>query len=326
MELKQLEAFVHVVELGSFSRAATILDTNQPTLSRLVRQLEVELRQTLLHRHGRGVTATDAGQVMLGHAKGMLQQAERARHDLQKLRGVVSGHFSVGLAPSFAKVITPELVRRFRLRFPDATISVAEGLSTYLTEWLMMGRIDAAVMYDTPGTQLIEKRPVFEEELFLIGMAGADGVHETGSAEGNRDATRDLKTLPRIRLNEITRYPLVIPGRMHSMRSVVEARAAEVGAKLTIALEVDAVPSILDLVCEGYGYAVLPLNAAASDPLQRKFSLARIVRPTLLSRLTIATSSQHPVSQLATQAMAMIESELFPLYRSERQRRNGVSA
>jgi LysR family nitrogen assimilation transcriptional regulator len=43
MELKQLEAFVHVVELGSFTRAATILDTNQPTLSRLVRQLEVEL-------------------------------------------------------------------------------------------------------------------------------------------------------------------------------------------------------------------------------------------------------------------------------------------
>jgi LysR family nitrogen assimilation transcriptional regulator len=198
---------------------------------------------------------------------------------------------------------------------------VAAGRSPYLTEWLMMGRIDAAEMYDTPGTQLIEKRPVFEEELFLIGMAGADGAHETGSTEGYRD----LKALPRIRLNEITRYPLVIPGRMHSMRSVVEARAAEVGAKLTIALEVDAVPSILDLVCEAYGYAVLPLNAAASDPLQRRFSIARIVRPTLLSWLTIATSSQHPVSQLATQAMAMIESELFPLYRPERQRKNCVS-
>jgi LysR family transcriptional regulator, nitrogen assimilation regulatory protein len=190
-----------------------------------------------------------------------------------------------------------------------------------------LGRIDAAVMYDTPGTQLIEKRPVFEEELFLIGMAGAEHAHDNGAENANRDANRDVardpKALPRIRLNEITRYPLVIPGRMHSMRSVVEARAAEVGAKLSIALEVDAVPSILDLVCEGYGYAVLPLNAAASDPLQREFSITRIVRPTLLSRLTIATSSQHPVSQLATQAMTMIESELFPLYRSERQRRNG---
>ena len=172
MELKQLEAFVHVVELGSFTRAATILDTNQPTLSRLVRQLEVELRQTLLVRHGRGVVASDAGQIMLGHAKGMLLQAERARHDLRQLQGTVSGHFSIGLAPSFAKVATQELIRQFRQRFPDATISVAEGLSTYLTEWLMMGRIDAAVLYDTSLTALVEKRAVFEEELFLIGMAG----------------------------------------------------------------------------------------------------------------------------------------------------------
>jgi LysR family transcriptional regulator, nitrogen assimilation regulatory protein len=310
MELKQLEAFVHVVELGSFSRAATILDTNQPTLSRLVRQLEVELRQTLLRRHGRGVAPTDAGQVMLGHAKGMLLQAERARHDLQKLRGVVGGHFSVGLAPSFAKIATNELVRRFRLRFPEATISVAEGLSTYLTEWLMMGRIDAAVLYDTTLTQLIEKRAAFTEELYLIGMADTAHTRQIGVKP---------QTLPRIRLNEITRFPLVIPGRMHALRQIVEARAAEEGAKLTIALEVDAVASILDLVCEGYGYAVLPLNAATSDPLKRRFSITRITRPTLYSRLTIATSAQHPLSQLATEAIGMIETELLPLYMSERQ-------
>ena len=54
MELKQLEAFVQVAELGSFTRAAITLDTNQPALSRLVRQLEVELRHTLLERNGRG--------------------------------------------------------------------------------------------------------------------------------------------------------------------------------------------------------------------------------------------------------------------------------
>ncbi|TMH26448.1 MAG: LysR family transcriptional regulator [Betaproteobacteria bacterium] len=277
MELKQLEAFVHVVELGSFTRAATILDTNQPTLSRLVRQLEVELRQALLVRHGRGVAATDAGQVMLGHAKGMLLQAERARHDLRQLRGVVSGHFSIGLAPSFAKVATQELIRQFRQRFPDATISVAEGLSTYLTEWLMMGRIDAAVLYDTSLTALVDKRALFEEELFLIGSA--------------QDASGPAPK--QIRLKDIARYPLVIPGRMHALRQIVEARAAEEGSKLSIALEVDAVGAILDLVCEGYGYAVLPINAAASDPLKRPFSVTRIRQPTLHSRLALATSGDR---------------------------------
>ena len=302
MELKQLEAFVHVVELGSFTRAATILDTNQPTLSRLVRQLEVELRQALLVRHGRGVAATDAGQVMLGHAKGMLLQAERARHDLRQLRGVVSGHFSIGLAPSFAKVATQELIRQFRQRFPDATISVAEGLSTYLTEWLRMGRIDAAVLYDTSLTALVDKRAVFEEELFLIGSAQDASGHAP----------------KQIRLKDIARYPLVIPGRMHALRQIVEARAAEEGSKLSIALEVDAVGAILDLVCEGYGYAVLPINAAASDPLKRPFSVTRIRQPTLHSRLAIATSSQHTLSQLAMEAIGLIETAMLPFYTAER--------
>ena len=61
MDLKQLEYFVRVVELGSFTRAALALDIAQPALSRQVRTLEVELRQNLLVRNGRGVTPTEAG-------------------------------------------------------------------------------------------------------------------------------------------------------------------------------------------------------------------------------------------------------------------------
>jgi LysR family nitrogen assimilation transcriptional regulator len=304
MDLKQLEAFVHVAELGSFTRAATILDTTQPALSRLVRQLELELRQNLLTRNGRGVAVSAAGQVMLAHAKGILSQVERATQDLQELRGTVGGHFSIGLTPSAAKVVTHELVRRFRASFPDATISVAEGLSTYLIEWLMMGRIDAAVLYDTAQTPLITKRAVFAEELFLMGRF--DDTPEAPPTSGA------------IRLKDIGRYPLVIPGRMHAIRHIVESRAAQAGAKLTIALEVDAVTSILDMVCEGYGYAVLPLNAASSDPLKRRFRIERITDPTLMSQLTIATSSQHTLSHLAHQAVTMVEQEVLPLYTDAR--------
>ena len=61
MDLKQIEYFVRVAELGSFTRASIVLDIAQPALSRPIRQLEVELRQTLLLRNGRGVTLTEAG-------------------------------------------------------------------------------------------------------------------------------------------------------------------------------------------------------------------------------------------------------------------------
>ncbi|MEM5339528.1 LysR family transcriptional regulator [Paraburkholderia azotifigens] len=303
MELKQLEAFVQVAELGSFTRAAITLDTNQPALSRLVRQLEVELRHTLLERNGRGVTPTPAGQRMLEHAKGILQQVQRASQDLDGLHGAPGGHFGIGITPSFAKVATHELVTSFRTTFPGATISVAQGLSTYLIEWLMMGRIDVAVLYDTFDTPLVDKRTIFTEELFLIGPDTREAQEETPFAPSAA-----------IPLRNIARYPLVIPGRMHAIRRMVESAAAEQGVRLRIELEVDAVTSILDLVTEGIGYAVLSLNATTSDALKRRFNVMRITEPTLFSRLAIATSSKHTLSQLAVQAISMLEAKILPLY------------
>ena len=303
MDLKQLEAFVHVAELGSFTRAAITLDANQPALSRLVRQLEVELRHTLLERNGRGVTPTLAGQRMLAHAKGILQQVQRATQDLDALRGAAGGHFAIGVTPSFAKVATNSLVRDFRASFPEATISVAQGLSTHLVEWLMMGRIDVAVLYDTFDTPLLEKRTVFTEELFLVGP-------DTAVLREDMAAV----VLPSIPLREIAQYPLVIPGRMHAIRRMVESAAAEQGVRLRIELEVDAVTSILDLVSEGIGHAVLSHQAITSDPLKRRFQLLRITGPTLFSHLAIATSRKHTLSQLAIQSIAMLESRILPIY------------
>ena len=79
MDLKQLEYFRHVAELGSFTRAASFLSVVQPALSRQVRQLEVELGQNLFDRNGRGVVLTDAGSRLLEHTRGILMQVGRAR-------------------------------------------------------------------------------------------------------------------------------------------------------------------------------------------------------------------------------------------------------
>ena len=69
MDLRQLEYFVRVAELGSFTRASIELGVAQPALSRQVRQLEVELRQSLLSRNGRGAQPTEAGKLLLEHGR-----------------------------------------------------------------------------------------------------------------------------------------------------------------------------------------------------------------------------------------------------------------
>jgi LysR family nitrogen assimilation transcriptional regulator len=103
---------------------------------------------------------------------------------------------------------------------------------------------------------------------------------------------------------------------MHAIRRMVESAAAEQGVRLRIALEVDAVASILDLVKEGIGYAVLPLKATSGSGQEQHFSILRISEPTLFSRLAIATSTKHTLSQLAVQSIAMLESSVLPLYGS----------
>jgi LysR family nitrogen assimilation transcriptional regulator len=295
MNLEQLEAFVHVAELSSFTRASAILGRTQPALSRLVRQLEVDLRQNLLRRNGRGVVLTEAGKVLLEHSKGILHQVDGAKHALKNLQGSLDGYFRIGLAPSVARFATLALVRRFKQEFPQAHIAVSEGLSTYLSEWLAMGRIDAAILYDTGETPLVDKRILFTEEMFLISKPDAPAP-----------AT--------IALHDLPHYPLIIPGRLHAIRTLVEMLAAERGVQLNIALELDAVAPLLDLIAEGYGHAVLPLNAILADPRQRRFRCTRITEPALLGRMAIATSNQHPMSRLGMQAVAMLESEIMPLY------------
>jgi LysR family nitrogen assimilation transcriptional regulator len=102
MDLKQLAYFVQVAELGSFTRAASVLRVAQPALSRQVRALEVELRQTLFDRNGRGVTLTEAGKRLLAHGRGILQQVERARQDLEDQRGAGRGCSASGCRPASA--------------------------------------------------------------------------------------------------------------------------------------------------------------------------------------------------------------------------------
>ena len=88
MDLRRLEIFAKVAELGSFSRAAEALFLTQPTISEHVRALEDELGVQLLDRLGRGATTTRAGELMLGYARRMLALSREARQALDQFQGL----------------------------------------------------------------------------------------------------------------------------------------------------------------------------------------------------------------------------------------------
>ncbi len=295
MDFKQIQYFVQVAELGSFTRAATVLRVAQPALSRQVRALEVELRQTLFDRNGRGVTLTAAGQRLLAHGRGILQQVERARLDLEDQRGAATGLISIGLPPSVSRTQTAPLVEAFRQQFPRATLSVIEGLSTYTLEWLAQGRIDCAVVYNGSPSAAIDLEPVLQETLYLVSARPEPGV---GRLQG-----------PALSLAQVASRELVIPSRPHAIRMQLETALAEGGHKPKVALEIENLPAILDLVQRHGLHAVLSLNAVLATGRDAAFRVQPIKRADgaqLTTSLGLATSAQRPRGPLLEQASSLL--------------------
>jgi LysR family nitrogen assimilation transcriptional regulator len=292
MDLKQLEYFVRVAELGSFTRASIALDIAQPALSRQVRLLEVELRQNLLVRNGRGAAPTEAGKLLLEHARGILHQVERAREELGRVRGALAGRVAIGLPPSLARVLTVPLTRAFRQQMPDAQLSISEGLSVTMQEWLVNGRLDIAVLYNAQPATGIEATPLVDEDLMLV-QPRPPGLPEDPPP-------------PPITLQEVARLPLVIPSRPNAIRMHVEAEMAAIGCRPTIALEIDGVSAILDLVADGAGNAILSRNAVASSIKPSAFTVRAIGQPPLRTRLSLATSSARPATLTQQATMELV--------------------
>lgn len=293
MNLKQLEYFVRVAELGSFSRAALILNIAQPALSRQVRLLETDLHVTLLMRNGRGVVLTEAGKRLFDHSIGILQLMSRVREDLESTRGEPAGRIVVGLPPSMGRLLTLPLVEGFRRTLPKARLAIVEGLSTHLAEWISTGRVDVGLLHNPESQEAIEFTPVLDEPLGMVSPAA--------TGKGRKVAAGAPVTLA-----ELTRYPLILPERSHAIRKLLETQAALSGHKLNVAMEISSVQSILELVRAGHGHAILTATALAASGQPEAFVLRPLSEPRLTSTLCLAVSAHKPSTPLTKQVLRLL--------------------
>jgi LysR family nitrogen assimilation transcriptional regulator len=294
VNLKQLEYFVRVSELGSFSKASLILNIAQPALSRQVRLLETDLRVTLLMRTGRGVVLTEAGKRLFDHSVGILQLMSRVRDDLDATRDEPSGRIVIGLPPSMGRMLTLPLVEGFRRTLPKARLAIVEGLSTHLAEWISTGRVDLGVLHNPEPQAALEVTPVLDEALGMVSPAKEIGPKRKVGAGAT------------VTLAELTRFSLILPERSHAIRKLLETQAALSGHKLNVALEVSSVQSILELVRAGHGHAVLTATALAASGQPDSFVLRPLTEPRLTSMLCLAVSAHKPATPLLKHVMRLL--------------------
>jgi LysR family transcriptional regulator, nitrogen assimilation regulatory protein len=287
VDLKQLEYFVRVVELGSFTRAAAMLHVAQPALSRQVRQLELELRTPLLVRNGRGVTTTPSGERLLEHGRGILRQVARAKQDIEDANTKRAGRIAIGMPASIAEALTTPLIERLRRELADATITVLQGRSTQLQEWLWSGRLDMAVLFDAPASPLLESTDLLIERLYLV------------SSKSNASGPKSIQ------VKDLPNYPMIISSRPNTVRIVVDSELARIGQKLNLAFEIDAVGTTFELVSGGYGHTIRSLRTKRTNAAKHLI-YRPIIKPNLYIRMQLVLPARRLNNPVLDAAIALL--------------------
>ena len=280
MDLRQLEYFLRVEECGSFTAAAEVLHVAQPSLSRQIRLLEIELRHRLFIRHGRGVIATEAGKVLAEQARLILNQVELAREALDGMHPGSSGHLTIGMPSSLVKLVAAPLLAAFRAHLPNVSVSISDGLSISMQEWLLSGRLDIALLYKPLPSPDIHSIHILEEELFLF------------SRVARKPITRPIA------LTEVAKLPLILPKSPHEIRVLVDTSMAGLGLKPNVAVEVDSIPAILHLLRPDEQFAILPKYAVSIYDKPEAYVSRPIVEPRLASKLVLAAAAKRKSSVL----------------------------
>jgi DNA-binding transcriptional LysR family regulator len=284
----RLAALVAVAEAGSITRAADRLGYTPPALSQQLAKLEREAGTALLVRHHRGARLTEAGEVLVARARRVLDELERARHELALLTGLSGGALRLGTFPTAGVHLLPPALSAFRRAHPDVRLSVADYDPPAGVTAVAAGEVDLALTHTyhpgepAPVPSSVGLEPVLEEELVLVTAPG----HALSSASS------------RLPLDELAGQPLISMAPHHQARRAVEALLAGAGATPALLVPTPGYAVVCALVSAGLGVAVVPEMVArtAVTPVG--------MRALEAGRLSRTISVAHRVDEVAPAADA----------------------
>ncbi|MFI6759922.1 LysR family transcriptional regulator [Micromonospora sp. NPDC050417] len=260
VQLHQLRYFVAVAENRHFTQAADIVGITQPSLSKQIHALEVDLGAPLFDRIRGNITLTAAGEVLLPLAKRILADVETARGEVQELVGVRRGRVRLGATPSLVTSLAPQVLRRFRDAHPNVDLQVEEGGSQDLVRDLLRGELDLAlIIQPAPGPDpALRVEPILRESLVV---ASLDPL----------SATTPMGTL---RLVDLRDQPLVMFREGYDLRDVTLQACRDAGFEPTLAVDGGEMDAVLSFVEVGLGVALVPGIVVARRPRIRVTQLA----------------------------------------------------
>lgn len=293
IELAQLRLFVQVAELGSLTKAAVMLDTAQPAISRQISMLEHQCGGRLFHRTGRGVALTELGQRILPRVKALLLESRQLQEDIRATASVPSGEVCIGILPSLSLPLIERLYSATRERFPGINLRILEGSTGQVDEWLVSGRIDIALLYRYGKGMAKNESPLASVDTYLVGPSG-DALTRADS----------------VTFEKLHQVPLILPGAPNALRVLLDQIAKKKGIELKIAIEADSIPLQKQLSASSGCYTLLPIHAVAAEVAARQLQASQLVNPGIIRSIALGTTTQRPLTAACNELTKLIRSTI----------------
>lgn len=289
MELRQLEYFVAVCKELNFTRASEKLNVSQPSLSQQIKNLEEELGTPLFDRIGKKIAVTEAGEILLTHCYRVFHELDQARAALNDLNGVLRGKLSIGSVLTEEITLLPSMIIKFKKLYPSIKLSV-EGLRTDdIRKKLLENELDLGIVFLPIKNEEFECIPLFTETLSLA----VPRTHPIAEQEMVDFAT-------------IGELDMILFPKDFYLRKLLDDYCEKAGIYIQPVLEMTTMESIVQMVAEGMGAAVLP--SAYMETLQNeKIKQVKLAKPVVQTTIGIAYRKDKYVCAATKAFIALLQ-------------------
>lgn len=292
IDFRKLQSFIKIVDAGSISRAAGLLGTAQPALSQQVAALEQHFGQKLLTRFSNGVAPTQAGLVLYRHAEYMLKYLDHVSIEVGRTTEALVGTVSVGLATySSTATLALPILRMTREQHPGIVIHINDTFGQTLSELVMSGRLDMAVIYARRPIKGVTLTHLFNERLYFV---ASDAL----MPREDPDQPLEIRALEDI--------PLVLPGRKHFLRKLIDEAFARARITPHVVAEIESIGATASAVQAGLGASILSLSVVKGTPGFDALSVRELHRPVIQTEISLCTPEATPMSEAALAVKAIL--------------------
>ncbi|MGX5660737.1 LysR family transcriptional regulator [Castellaniella ginsengisoli] len=293
MELRQIQYFICLFEEGSVTRAARRLNIVQPALSMQIAKLEAELAQKLFERTHQGMVPTVAGRQMYELYLPIMRDLFNAREQMLSSDKELSGHVNVGIIASIAQGVLSNVLAEFVALHPKVTVTVADGYSAILSEWVAADMLEAAII-NRPRRRIgLHTEYLIDEDLILVTGKG----FQTPLPE-------------QVPLRMVQSFDLALPTRHHGLRAIIDGLAATEDVNISPRLETDSIISILKLVASTQFVTILPRISVIYRAEREQLNTYQVVSPRLVRQVVCVTHPRRPLSAAGAAFMSIFTRHL----------------